>query len=127
MYTVKANIPKNRLYVTMNGFFQYKEMKECTDKTIEESRKLKPGYDVITDISNFKAVGPEALAEVKRGQAYFRQSGIRHGIRVVGNANLAGGQFDRVGKTVAYLPETVKTVAEAEKILDSLPAAAVAR
>lgn len=118
MFTVKADIIKNRLYVVMNGFFEYKEMKECTDKTIEESKKLKPGYDVVTDISQFKAVGQDALAEVTRGQAYFKKSGVRHAIRVIGDAKIASSQFSRVGKTVDYVPETVATLAEAEKALN---------
>ncbi len=119
MYTVRANIAKNRLYVTLSGFMQYQEMKECTDKTIEESKKLKSGFDVITDISNFKAVGQDALEEVKRAQSYFKKSGVRHAIRITGNATFTNSQFSRVGKTVDYVPETVATLAEAEKILDS--------
>jgi len=119
MYTVKADFKKNRLYVTLNGFMALKEMKECTDKTIEEGKKLKRGYDVITDISSFNAVGPEAQEEVKRGQAFFKESGVRHAIRVLGNAAITNIQFNRLGKAVGYVPETVATVADAEKILDA--------
>ena len=118
MYTVRANILKNRLYVTLNGFFHYQEMKECTDKTIEESGKLRPGYDVITDISQFKAVDPKTLEEVKRGQEYFMQTGVRHALRVCGGAVLTGIQFARSGKTVNCVPATVATIADAERYLD---------
>ena len=119
MYTIRADVLKNRLYVTFSGFFEYKEMKDCTDKTIVESKKLKPGYDVITDISQFKAVNQETLAEVKRAQAYFKASGIRHAIRVTGTATLTNLQFSRVGKTIDYVPTNVATVADAEKFLDA--------
>ncbi len=118
MYTVRANIFKNRLYVTLRGFFHYEEMKECTDKTIEESRKLSPGYDVITDISEFKAVDQETLAEVRRGQAYLRESGVRHAIRVQGKSLITGIQFARSAKAVNYLAATVATMADAERFLD---------
>jgi hypothetical protein len=118
MYTVRANTLKNRLYVTLNGFFHYDEMKKCTDMTIEESKKLQPGYDVITDISQFKAVDQKTLEEVKRGQEYFMQSGVRHAIRVCGGAVLTGIQFARSGKTVNYIPATVATMADAERFLD---------
>jgi hypothetical protein len=118
MYTVRANTLKNRLYVTLNGFFHYQEMKECTDKTIEESNKLRRGYDVITDISKFKAVDQKTLEEVTRGQEYFMQSGVRHAIRVCGGAVLTGIQFARSGKTVNYIPATVATIADAERYLD---------
>jgi MFS superfamily sulfate permease-like transporter len=121
MFTVKADVQKNRLYVTFQGFFNFIEMKECTDKTIEECKKLKPGYDVITDISQFKIVGQDATGEVARAQAHFKKSGVRHAIRVVGNSALANSQFTRIGKTVDYVPQTVATPAEAEKILDAQP------
>ncbi|MHB8104110.1 MAG: hypothetical protein ACYDG5_01030 [Dehalococcoidales bacterium] len=119
MYTIKADVKKNRLYVTLVGFFQHELMKECTDKTIEEVKKLKPGFDVITDLSQFKPVGQDTLDEVARGQAFFKKSGIRHGIRVEGQSKLTSGQFNRAGKTVDYNPDIVASVEEAEKLLDS--------
>ena len=119
MFTVKADVQKNRLYVTLVGFFDYKLMKECTDKTVEEVNKLKPGFDVITDISEFKPVGQDTLDEVARGQAFFKKAGIRRGIRVEGQSKLTGGQFSRLGKTVDYNPNVVENLEAAEKLLDS--------
>ncbi|OGN99462.1 MAG: hypothetical protein A2Y89_07390 [Chloroflexi bacterium RBG_13_51_18] len=120
MFTVRADVQKNRLYVKLVGFFDYNEMKEATDKTIEGIKKLKPGYDIINDISEFKPVGQDTLKEVERGQKYFKQSEIRHGIRVEGKAKLTNLQFNRVGKTIDYVPDAVETMEEAEKLLDSL-------
>jgi hypothetical protein len=119
VFKIVADIKKNRLYCTLGGFFGTKEMKECSDKTIEECKKLKPGFDVISDISDFKAVGQNALDEVKRAQAFFKQHGVRRAIRVEGKAKLTSIQFTRVGKEVEFTPQTVATLAEAEKILDS--------
>ena len=119
MFTVKADIKKNRLYTTLSGFFGNIEMKAATDKTIEECKKLKPGFDVITDISEFKAVGQDTLGEVQRAQAFFREHGVRHAMRVEGKSKLTSIQFSRVGKSVDYVPQVVETLAEAEKILDS--------
>jgi hypothetical protein len=119
MYSIKADVAKNRLYVTIQGFLEDKEMKACTDMTISESKKLKPGFDVITDISQFKPAGPETTKEIERGQAYFKASKIGRGIRVVGQSSLSSMQFKRTGKTVGYEPDTVATIAEAEELLDS--------
>lgn len=119
MYTIRADAQKNRLYVTLVGFFNHDLMKECTDKTIEEVKKLKPGFDVITDISQFKPVGQDAVDEVARGQAFFKQAGIRHGIRIEGQATLTSGQFGRAAKTVDYNPNVVPDIAAAEKLLES--------
>lgn len=119
MFTVKADVPKNRLYVTLEGFLHYPEMKACTDKTIEEAKKLKKGFDVITDLTNFNPVGQDAIDEVARGQAFFKESGIRHGIRIEGKAVLTNLQFNRTAKIANYNPNVVATLAEAEKLLDS--------
>ena len=119
MFTVTADVAKNRLYVTLVGFFDYKQMKECTNLTIVELGKLKPGFDVITDISQFKPLGQDTLVEVERAQAQFKKSGIRYGLRVEGRAKLTSAQFSRIGKNVDYIPDTVETIEEAEKLLDS--------
>lgn len=118
MYTVKADVAKNRLYITMVGFLKVDEMKKCTDEVIEESKKLKRGYDVITDISQFKPAGPETVKEIERGQEHFKATGVGRGIRVVGESVLSGMQFSRTGKTIGYDPDTVATVADADKLLD---------
>jgi hypothetical protein len=94
-------------------------MKAATDATIEGINKLKPGYDVITDISEFKPVGQDTIKEIERGQVYFKKSGIRYGIRVEGEAKLTNLQFSRMGKNVDYMPNIVATLEEAEKLLDS--------
>jgi hypothetical protein len=119
MYTIKADVQKNRLYIKLVGFFSTEEMKKATDDTISEVRKLKPGYDVITDVSEFKPAGPETVKEIERGQAHFKATGVGHGIRVVGESVLTGMQFNRTGKGVGYIPDAVATVEEAEKLLDS--------
>jgi hypothetical protein len=119
MYTVSADIAKNRLYVKLVGFFDYKEMKEATDKTVTETAKLKRGFDVITDLSQFKPVGQEALDEVARGQAHLKNAGKRYAIRVEGKMKLSSLQFSRVGKNVNYMPDIVETMEEAEKLLDA--------
>ena len=119
MYSVKADIAKNRLYITLQGFIKAEEMKACTDLTISESKTLKPGFDIITDITQFKPAGPETVKEIERGQAYFKTAKIGRGIRVVGQSVTSSMQFGRTGKAIGYAPDTVATLAEAEKLLDS--------
>ena len=119
MFIVRADLEKNRLYVKLVGFFDYDEMKASTDKSIEEARKLKPGFDVINDISEFKPASQNILHEIERAQAYLKKAGIRRGIRVQGKAKLTNIQFSRIGKAVDYIAEAVETLEEAEKLLDS--------
>ena len=119
MFIVRADAAKNRLYVKLAGFFDYDELKASTDKSIEEVKKLKPGFDVINDISEFKPANQDILKEIERVQIHLKKIGVRHVVRVQGNSKLTNLQFSRIGKSVDYAAEAVDTMEEAEKLLDS--------
>jgi hypothetical protein len=120
MYEIRLDYFKNRLYVTLNGVFHYEEMKTCTDKTIAEASKLQRGYDVISDISQFKVINAKTLAEFQRGQVFFRQTGVRHTIRVKANISLVSSQASLAGRLGGHAAMVASTVAEAEQYLDYL-------
>ena len=117
MYTIQPNRIKNRLHVTLTGFFTIDEMKKCVDETIEATKKLSHGYDVITDISEFKAGSPEVAAEIQRAQTHFANSGARRGVRIVGKNALSGMQFKRTGTQAGYSSTNVATLEDAEQVL----------
>ncbi len=115
---IHADIAKNRLYLVLDGFFQDDEIPKVADKCISEASKLKPGFDVINDISNFKPASPKGAEEIKRAQIFVKQNGVKRVIRVVGEAVLAQAQFDRQSKGSGLTADTATTVADAERILD---------
>lgn len=117
MYTIRTDPGKNRLYVSLVGFFNLEEMKKCVDETIEATKKLKRGYDVVTDITQFKPGSPEVTKEVERVQAHFVAFGVRQGVRIVGASALAGMQFKRTGTQAGYMSTNVATPEEAEEVL----------
>src|SRR4030043_563331 len=119
MYKLKMDASKNRLYITMVGFFNYEEIKKWSDETIAMTKKLKPGYAVITDISQFKPTTPEGTKEIERVQVYLKTSGVGTGVRVVGDNVLSALQFKRMSVISGYDPINMATLAEAEKLLDS--------
>ena len=119
MYTIRADVGKNRLYVKLAGFFDYNELKASTDKSIEEVKKLKPGFDVINDVSEFKPANQDILKEIERVQVHLKKVGVRHVVRVQGDSKLTNLQFSRIGKAVDYVAEAVDTMEDAEKLLDS--------
>ncbi len=118
MHTLKIDSAKNRLYITMTGFFNYEAMKKWAAETIANAKKLNRGYDVIADISQFKPTTPEGTKEIERVQSFFKASGVRNGVQVVGENVLAGLQFKRMSIVSGYDPTNVDTLAEAEKLLD---------
>ena len=120
MYSIRVDVDQNRLYVTLEGFFSLSEMKKCGDETIEATKRLRGGYDVITDITRFKAGTADVAADIERVQAHFRRSGARQGVRVVVDNALSGMQFRRTSRTAEYNSVNVKSIEEAEKILRDL-------
>jgi hypothetical protein len=111
---------RNRLYGELEGFFTLEEMKKCADETIEATKKLRPGYCTVTDISRCKPLPPEAAKEIERVQAHFRKSGARQGVRIVGGTVLSGMQFRRTGEETEWNSVNVASLEEAEKFLDGL-------
>lgn len=119
-WRMKADPIRNRLYGALEGFFTAAEMKQCADDTIEATKKLRPGYCTVTDISQCKPLPPEAAAEIERVQEHFRKSGARQGVRIVGASVISGMQFRRTGSSAEYNSVNVPSLEEAEKFLDGL-------
>ena len=123
MYKVHADTARNRLYITLSGFMALEEAKQCGDETIAATRKLKTGYDVITDITDFKPGTQEVAKDIERVQAHFLKSGAKRGVRVVGGNAASSMQFARVAKQAGFESCNVATLPEAEKLLDAERAA----
>ena len=124
MYQVSSNLAKNRLYLKLDGFMSETEAHEAANTLIAETRKLKPGYDIISDIAGFKPMSPEGAKEIERGQKFVAQNGVRHIMRVVGSNVIGRMQFQRTAKAVGSntLTEEVASLEEAEHRLDELMA-----
>jgi len=119
-WKMRVDVARNRLYGELEGFFTAEEMKKCADDTIAATKKLRPGYCTVTDISRCKPLPPEAAKEIERVQAHFRKSGARQGVRVTGSTVLSGMQFKRTGGEVEWNSVNLPSMEEAEKFLDEL-------
>ena len=120
-YRINANVLKNRLYVTLQGFFTDDEVHEASERTIAEIKNLRPGFDVINDISKFKPATPAGAEDIKRSQIFAKERGAKRIFRVVGKDMVASAiatiQFSRTSHTAGYEADIVATVEEAEKLL----------
>jgi hypothetical protein len=115
---IRANVAKNRLYMSFAGFFQDDEIKQIVDKIMAETLKLKPGFDAVVDISNAKPATPQGVEEIKKVQAFSLQHGVKRSIRVVGEAVLAQSQLDRGAKNTGLDAGLASSIEEADRILD---------
>ncbi len=117
MYTIQCNQQQNRVHIKLVGSMGMDEMVKCVNETIAATKRLRRGFDVITDIADFAPASPEVVKEIERIQAHFVASGVRKGVRVVGSKVLAGLQFNRTSSNVGYPSVNVATVEDAVREL----------
>ncbi|MDY7031865.1 MAG: hypothetical protein SVY10_08140 [Thermodesulfobacteriota bacterium] len=116
---VRSDIFKNRLYMKLEGYFTDGEVKEAADKVIKEVDKLKPGFDIINDISTFKPASPKGINDIQKAIKYCSDYGLKRAMRIAPSSYFAASQFSRISKEVGgYDVETVASLEEAERILD---------
>jgi len=133
MFDIRADKEKNRIILKLSGFLQQEELKRATDEFIEKVKTLQPGFDIINDISEFKPASQEGAAEIKRAQAFIKEHGFGHVIRVIpgrpdplnseettahGTALLGKAQFRRTAREVGYQAGEASSIEEAEAMLD---------
>lgn len=121
-YEVRADVAKNRFYVTMRGYLSDAEVAGVADQTIEAMGKLKAGFACISDISTFKPTSPTGAEELKRAQAALVEHGVKRIVRI-SQSMLSKLQLERTGKAAGYedgITETVASLEEAEARLEEL-------
>lgn len=119
MYQLRANVEKNRLYVTFQGFMTLEQIKEAQEVEFQEvEKKLKPGFDLIVDIRDFSPTTEDGAEELIRGQKKLIEMGINRLIRVIGEKMLGKMQLERLAKISSIVAETARSIEEAERMLD---------
>jgi hypothetical protein len=79
--------------------------------------QLKPNFDVINDISDFKPATPHGREIILATQKFTAQHKVNRVIRVVGSM-LAKIQFDRTTREVNYTAINSPSFEQAESFLD---------
>ncbi len=116
-FWTRADIAKNRLYVVLQGFFVEAEAREAADVTIAEAKKLRPGFDIINDISTVKATSEQGVLELLRCQVFLKERGMGRVIRVVPELSVGSLQIARTSKQAGYEADTATSIEEAEEML----------
>jgi hypothetical protein len=117
-FHARADLVRNRLYVTMKGFISTEaEMEQNVRTVIAETQKLRPGFVMISDISEMKATTPAGAHLMKRSMEAYKRQGIARIIRIVGQDLLGKMQLGRLTKDAAIPVDYVTSLAEAEELL----------
>jgi len=122
MHTIRIDPEKNRLYLTFEGSFEYREAKQAAEDLLEQIKSLKPGFDVITDISKLESSSVEAGEILIKGHESLAELGMNRIVRVVGKQieNVVGKvQVELISKTHGISAENADSIMEAEYLLDN--------
>jgi hypothetical protein len=118
MFKLNADRIKNRLYLKLDGVFSEDDVKSAGEQIIQAARSLRPGFDIINDISGFKPVKPEVSVHIAHIQEEMMKLPVGRIVRVVGGNALGKMQFSRTSREVGYNALAAATLQEAEQLLD---------
>jgi len=117
MFTVRSDLDRNRLYITLVGHLEGPERQEATKALMAEAAKLAPGFDVVSDISALHATNEDGFRDLLRAKAALKLKGAGHVIRVV-KIPLSRIQLARVSEAAGYHTDQVNSLEEADRVLD---------
>jgi hypothetical protein len=103
-YEIAVDVPHNRLYVILRGFLSAVEIREGGRRIMDVLPRLRDGFDVVTDLSE-----------------YLATRGMRRAVRVVPPAFAALLQMWRTSRELGYSAEVAVSIADAQKLLDAAP------
>jgi len=120
-HTVEVLVEKNRLHCTLRGFLDVTQGEAILLDIQLAQARLRPGFDVIADVSRLGGVAPAAFPLLRRAATAFIEGGMRRLVRVVGAAPGAAATVARLTEGL-YEARVVASMAEATRLLDGLTA-----
>ncbi len=120
-FDCRTDRAKNRLYIKLGGFFKGSDVEPALAKLAAALDEVRPGFDVVTDLSEFVPGSPAATDALRRGGEMVKACGRRNGVRITGGLITGLLQFKRLLRGV-FEEESVryaKSLAEADAILDN--------
>ena len=116
-YNIKVDVEKNRIYVSLSGFFRDLEIKNVVQVFYDEIAKLRAGFDLIDDITTLKPTTGFGISQISRIYLVLKSIGIRRIIRISSDS-LAAEQFNEVSSNSGINIQIVHSKEEAEKLLN---------
>ncbi len=121
MYQVESDFDRNTLRLTFSQQVGVLEAKMCREAVEIELKRLKPGFIVLTDLSNLEEMEFSCSREISSMMDECQKHGVGEVIRVIPEPEKDIGftlmSFFHYGSEVAI--KTCETLAEAAQILPS--------
>ncbi len=121
MHDIRADLDKNRIYITIGKLEDETEMKQIVAEVKSECRKLKRGFTCLTDLRNYEFQDERFEDYVRKAQKTLLDTGMSGVVRVRRKTGaIAHIQFDNVSSDLGYHAENVTSIEDGEKFLDQL-------
>jgi hypothetical protein len=118
-YMVELDHENDRLYLELTGMLDEETAHEAAEAAAEGGHDLGEGFQMITDISEFKPLSQAATDAIEKGKAGVAEAGVSAVVRVVGESVTGKMQFDRVGDgDEGYHVATAESREQAQEFLD---------
>ena len=116
--TVKADIRKNRLVFTFHGWIRKKDLDSLYTDTRFCVADLKPGFQVITDLSNCTFGSLNCLSTYRKIMAFLMEKQAGQIVRITRKSSLIHKQIINISARLqGYKPTYVTSMEEAERVL----------
>jgi hypothetical protein len=120
MHTIKIDIQKNRLYLTLIGVLKIPEAKKIQEEIANSVSKLLPEFDVINDLSKYIQGDDKAAPILQEIAQFLIINKVKRIVRIVGQSKAGLLQFAKyTQKDEAKFIKYVPTIEEAEIFLVS--------
>jgi hypothetical protein len=120
MHTVRHDIEKNRLYVTLIGILKIHEVKQIKEEMFSSIEKLSPNFDVVNDLSRLIHSDDNTVPIALEILKFEIEKKVSRIVRVVGQSKYGLIQFAKyTRKEEAQHIKYVPTMEEAELYLSN--------
>ncbi len=121
MFDVRTNFFENKLLFLARGKMDANESRAMCEALMKNARKLQPGFIFISDIHDLEPLPEEGRLELQKTMQALVDAGMGAEIRVISDkAIIAANQFQRTSRAVGYTATEVRTIQEAERLVDQL-------
>ncbi len=123
MFEIETDVDKNRIYMNL-GNIKKGEAEKLYKSVEEELMKIKKGFTIVVDITDFQVLEPNEAFYAGKMQKLMADAGLKISIRT--NRNVQKDQTKErqqsesvlVETELGYLTGTAENVETAEKLID---------
>lgn len=114
MYNIEITRQLGRLYIRATGFFSVEGAEEAVALITKEVRMMAPGFDLVTDMRDYKCSRPEVAQALSDLMQIYKAAGVRRIVRILGTSIPAKQQLERYSKQEGVHVINVFSLSEAE-------------